>query len=267
MYYPTVTIWRLGLSRLGHAALTGVVAAGFYASYDIIGAKFLWWTWHDTDLPISNRLLGVPIGSTMWVVTFVAAFSYLLSWGRAGSAGAGTYRGLAAAVLLSTSVMALQMQLLQPLDGGVPGARGLAVVCVIYLLIAAHQARRRQPGFHDEADKILRAGASLYFAVLMFVMAAFDPATHESASMHQIYGPCHVEAEDLLGFTRYEFVCAEDFDEDYTFTCAAELPAAYSEWYTVCGRPHREYARFMGAVAGLGICGILLFSWLLRRKR
>ena len=27
------------------------------------GAKFLWWTWHDTDAPIRNKLLGVPIGN------------------------------------------------------------------------------------------------------------------------------------------------------------------------------------------------------------
>ena len=34
------------------------------------GIKFLWWTWHDTDAPIDYRILGVPIGSTVWVITF-----------------------------------------------------------------------------------------------------------------------------------------------------------------------------------------------------
>ena len=34
------------------------------------GAKFLWWTWHDTDAPIREKLLGAPIGSSSWVITF-----------------------------------------------------------------------------------------------------------------------------------------------------------------------------------------------------
>ena len=36
----------------------------------LTGIKFLWWTWHDMDAPIDYRILGVPIGSTVWVITF-----------------------------------------------------------------------------------------------------------------------------------------------------------------------------------------------------
>ena len=39
------------------------------------GIKFLWWTWHDTDAPIDYRILGVPIGSTVWVITFSGAIT------------------------------------------------------------------------------------------------------------------------------------------------------------------------------------------------
>ena len=41
------------------------------------GIKFLWWTWHDTDSAIAERMFGVPLGSTMWVITFSATFAYL----------------------------------------------------------------------------------------------------------------------------------------------------------------------------------------------
>ena len=30
------------------AALAGLMGEMIYAPYDITGAKFLWWTWHDT---------------------------------------------------------------------------------------------------------------------------------------------------------------------------------------------------------------------------
>ena len=39
-------------------------------SFNITGAKFLWWTWHDTDAPVRDRLFGAPVGSSCWVFTF-----------------------------------------------------------------------------------------------------------------------------------------------------------------------------------------------------
>jgi hypothetical protein len=70
--------------------------------------------------------------------------------------------------------------------------------------------------------------------------------------------------------TRYQYVCAEDFDEDYRFDCVDTLPAAGSEWYTVCGRPFTSFGRWLGGVGGLGLVGILLYGWMLggyRRRR
>ena len=44
---------------------------------NVAGIKFLWWTWHDTDAPIDYRILGVPIGSTVWVITFTGGLTLL----------------------------------------------------------------------------------------------------------------------------------------------------------------------------------------------
>ena len=51
------------------AALAGLMGEMIYAPYDITGAKFLWWTWHDTgikieieveiDLPQTQLLFGL----------------------------------------------------------------------------------------------------------------------------------------------------------------------------------------------------------------
>ena len=48
-----------------------------YAPYDLTGVKFLWWTWHDTDAPVRERILGVPVGATVWVITFTASFQVI----------------------------------------------------------------------------------------------------------------------------------------------------------------------------------------------
>ncbi len=270
MYFPTVAVWRLGLPRLSAAALTGLLAELFYAPYDIVGAKFLWWTWHDTDLPIANRLQGAPIGSSMWVITFVAAFSLLIAWAIRNDPQvrrATVLKALGLACGLSTVTMVVQMRLLQPLDGGIPGVRGLVVLCLLYLGVVVYGWRRREPTPPRASDRPLLLAAVLHFTVMAGVMAVFDPATHRSASMHQTYGPCHEEARDIMGLTRYRYVCAEDFDEDYRFDCVAERPAAMSVWYTVCGKPHADFSRMMLVVSVLCGLGVLAYGVLLGGRK
>jgi hypothetical protein len=269
MYFPTVAVWRLGLRPLAAAALTGIVAAMFYAPYDIVGAKFLWWTWHDTDRPIENRILGAPIGSTMWVVTYVASFAFML--GRVvvkdpQVSPRSMAIGIATVAALSSFVMVAQVTVLQQIDGGVPGPIGLVVVVAIYLAIAARGWSRRSTAPINPRDDLLRRAAIGYFVTLVVVLAIFDPATHVSTSMHQTYGQCHVEAKDIAGFVRYEFICAEDFAEDYSFACVDELPAEGAQWYTVCGRAHTSFAKWMTGVLALAIAGIGVFTVLLRRR-
>jgi hypothetical protein len=267
MYFPTVAVWRLGLPLASAAALSGLCGELFYAPYDIVGAKFLWWTWHDTDLPIANRLLGAPVGSSMWVITFVFAFSLLVGAAlrRDPEVGGKTIaKALALTAGLSSLLMMVQMRALQLFDGGLPGARGLVVVCAVYLGIVAWGWRRRVPPPRRASDRALRLAAIAYFCTLAGVMAAFDPATHRSASMHQTYGPCHVEAKDIMGLVRYQYVCAEDFDEDYGFECEPARPEPQAEWYTVCGKAHTDFPRMMLGVSILCALGLAIYGWLLR---
>ena len=269
MYYSTAAAWRLNLPPLAHAALSGLAACLFYAPYDIVGAKFLWWTWHDSDLPISLRLLGAPIGSSMWVLTFVATFSYLLR--RAvdrdpAVSGRSAARALAIVCAFSSLLMIVQMTVLQQIDGGVPGPRGLLVELLIYAGIVAAGWRRARPEKRG-LDAPLQGAVILYFVTLTAIMALFTPETHRSTSMHQTYGQCHVPAVDIAGHTRYKFLCAEDFDEDFSFDCVQGLPPEGSDWYTVCGRPHTNFPRWMGGVLGLSALGLALYSGLLGLRR
>lgn len=265
MYYPTVAAWRMGLRPLARAALSGLAGCLFYLPYDITGAKFLWWTWHDSDAPIAHRILGAPMGSTIWTMTFVAAFAWLFgkvtdrdpALSRATAA-----RALAAVAAFSTLLMMVQMTILQQIDGGVPGPVGLALITLLYGALVVRGLRSAEPTPPRPQDRLLHRAVLLYFATLTAIMAVFDPGTHRSASVHQTYGPCHVEAIDITGNTRYQYLCAADFDEDFTFACAPP-PPDYSEWYTVCGRPHASHARWLAGVAGLGGAGILLYSYLL----
>ena len=59
-------------------AYAGLSSAVFYAAYDLVGARFLWWTWHTTDAATIVRWCGVPVGSTMWTLVHVFVFTYVL---------------------------------------------------------------------------------------------------------------------------------------------------------------------------------------------
>ncbi|MCB9598291.1 MAG: hypothetical protein H6719_36595 [Sandaracinaceae bacterium] len=265
MYVPAVAARRLGLPLWSSAPLTGLLAVLFYAPFDITGAKHLWWTWHDTDLPVAARILGAPASSTLWVLTFAASFALLVEWviRRDPEVSGLTFaKGLAAVAGLTTIVMVLQMTVLQQLDGGAPGYVALGVGVGVYAVAAALGARKAKPTDPRPVDRLANGGVVVYYLGLIAVMALADPASHRSTGVHQEVGECYVEATDVTGLTRYQYLCAADFDEDFSFACVDEPPADGTTWYTICGRPHTAFGRWMGGVLGLGLLGSLVYSWL-----
>jgi hypothetical protein len=272
MYPPTVSVWRLGLPLWPQAALSGLCGALFYAPYDIVGAKFLWWTWHDTDKSIASRLLGAPIGSTIWVLTFVMTFALLIGWAVRKSAvmdGRAFFRGVALVAGLTTVLMVVQITVLQQLDGGAPGPRGLCAVILVYAGIAAwgigRTRQRTTLALCRPAGpaRPLLVAIAVYFATLAFIMASVDPSSHASASLHQTVGECYLEASDITGMTRHQYLCAEDFDEDFSFACLDSVPGEGERWYTVCGKPHDRFARMMTWLALLCAAGVVVYGTLL----
>lgn len=258
MYLPYAAVRRLGLAPLPCAAAAGLAGIAFYAPYDVVGAKFLWWTWHDTDLPIAHRILGAPMGSSMFVIAFVASYAWLLERATAKdpSAAPRTFgKALVLVALAATPLMMVQLGVLQQLDAGVPGPRGLVVIVVVYAGVVVRGWRRRTSPRPMAADRLLRIAVPIHLATLAAIGALFDPATHVSASVHQTYGPCGVVARDITGHERHEFVCARELDEEFDFACVEQLPAEHSEWYTVCGRPHRDFATWMAGLAVLALVG------------
>ena len=94
--------------------ILGIMGEMIYAPYDLTGIKFLWWTWHDTDAPVNQRLLGVPIGSTVWVITFTATFQFFVSLTIKNETNwIKQVVGLIVTSCFSTPVMMIQMAILQ----------------------------------------------------------------------------------------------------------------------------------------------------------
>ena len=270
LYLPVVGVRRFGLRPLPAAALTGLFAVLFYAPFDIVGAKLLWWTWHDTDLPIAQRILGAPASSTLWVLTFSGSFAWLANTAlarRPEPRGRAFALGLLFIAGLTTLLMLVQVTALQLLDGGAPGYVALGTGVVVYALVAAPALREKERPSPAAPEPLLYAGALVHFATLALIIVAFDPRSHRSAGVHQEVGPCGVEAQDITGLTRHRYLCARDFDEDYTFDCVDAPPDHGERWYTVCGRAHTSHAGHIGGVGGLGTAGAVAFGGLLLAGR
>jgi len=284
MYSSTVAVWRLGLPVLSTAALSGLMGEMIYSPYDITGAKFLWWTWHDTDAPVLHRLLGVPVGSSAWVITFTASFQFLTSTFLVPSSTtrscSSLARGFLVTVLMSTPLMMVQMALLQLVTGesqGLPTARSLLAAIFLFSSVTAYHWPRRHPTSTPHWTNLLLASTlAAYFTFLGVNMLVTDPASHVSTGVHQTRGDCSVEERDFAGHLRQVYLCEASHQQDFSLDCvdvAARLGLQPGEesasWYTVCGKPHQNHALYAAITAGLGVMGT--FSYfkvlvLLRRR-
>ena len=298
-YCGCVAAWRLELPVVPQAAASALAGALFYSSYDITGAKFLWWSWHDTDGPIFERWLGVPCGSTMWTLVHVFVYSLILH-GLAYRTDELSNTRFAVALLgsgvLTTPAMFIAMgpfQLQQlrlafvadrllPVITRMPGkpdqlSLGL-VIAVFSLLVnlglngkakAADDAPKTMAWLKPvpSLDRMLLAAVVGQFCLLTSIMAYANPATIVSTGAHQEYGECHVKEVDLMGYEREAFLCKDSFNEDYTFDCAAAtsqmLPPALPTWFTICGRAHVNYALYVGVSAAIGLCGVISYTAML----
>ncbi|CAE7474458.1 unnamed protein product [Symbiodinium necroappetens] len=213
MYWPTVAAARVFCHRrqcpIAEASLAGLLAGLFYAPYDMCGAKFLWWTWHDTDPGVALRWLGVPGGSTAWTLTFTFCFSLLLRWGS--DAGWGMLRSLALACW-STPLMLVVLNVCTVLGWdriGMPGPRTVLATALLFSAICVWKPGlkvwpQRSATMHlfEPEHWSVRFAMVGYFFALILIGSAFSPENQVSTGVHQEFGPCDATDIDLLGLER-----------------------------------------------------------------
>eukprot|EP00040_Diaphanoeca_grandis_P021847 m.116623 g.116623 ORF g.116623 m.116623 type:complete len:421 (+) comp28524_c0_seq1:67-1329(+) len=290
-YVAAVGSWRLGLSPMAQAAAASLAGALYYSIYDVVGAKFLWWSWHDSDAPISNRWLGVPIGSTMWTLVHQFCFNLLLHHVALKYKQLSITKFVSAlfvVTVMTTPFMMISMgppQLFQiewewtdslPVITQLPGKPDILsisiVIAVLLLLVLMGYFGKSKEDHRYSAwlkpgkalDYFLYVTIWLHFVSLMVVMAFFDPSTVVSTGMHQEYGSCDVQERDLMGYPRFSFLCKEKYDEDFHFDCDAavnqSLPPKLSSWYTICGKAFIDQRLYVGATIAISTVALSAFT-------
>ena len=75
LYRAFVATSRLRIDVLFQPFAMGTFVVLLALPVELLGAKFLWWTWHDTDPLLADRLLGVPCHALFYYYYFAFAFS------------------------------------------------------------------------------------------------------------------------------------------------------------------------------------------------
>lgn len=277
LYYSQVAAWRLPSLTIATAALTGLLAFLFYAPYDIVGAKFLWWTWHLTDAPIQARWLGVPIGSSMWVTTFGASFSLILQIATHKYPTIGIKKFLTSILiisLLTTPLMLVQMTLLQLVDKQrLPSVTTLICLFSIYIfviLIGMFVHRKKSYRFQfnlDEHSAWLNLTIISYYLMLLAIIMFGKPENQISEGVHQTVGPCHVQGTDISGHVRNLFICKDNVITEFDINCMGGTPKEYSNWYTICGKPYTDFSRWLLGMLLINTLGVVTYTTLYTNRK
>ena len=275
LYLPTAYIWRLNIPRYAVPCMTGLLACILYWPFDITGARFLWWTWHDTDSNTIPRLFGVPVASTMWVTTFACSYSFLLHWSLPRAHVLSTVETrktttfaslmkpflvvcLFSVVLMMTHMACVQIVVSRTLPPLLPppnytmllSVLGVYGTIAIYALLtkapvatpttaaASESNSSNQSVVSGSPTKLLSAALSLYFTLYVLVAVYGDPTTHVSTGVHQTYGPSEETAVDYSGLSRFVYVSLDNMVHKYYYTFMTENgnpPPDYDDWYTIRG--------------------------------
>lgn len=295
-YVSAATAMRLKLPPLSQAAACGLAGGLYYCVYDLLGQKFLWWTWHDTDASIAERWLGVPFGSTMWTLMHCFCFYFILHHVALKYDTLSNLRfviSLITSAMLTTPFMMISMSPFQMqqmklrfedssfIIDQLPGrpdalSLGLAFATLSFLVWTGWDIRggvRNTYKWFDtkatsSADSWLLKSAILHFTGFATMMVFCDPSIIVATGVHQEYGDCNIKAKDLMGYLRNEYLCKENYDEDFSFDCVSQtLPPNNSEWYTLCGNPHKNFLAAAALECTLSLIGVFVYTYCMKNGR
>uniref|UniRef100_A0A1I8H716 ANK_REP_REGION domain-containing protein n=2 Tax=Macrostomum lignano TaxID=282301 RepID=A0A1I8H716_9PLAT len=257
-------------SRIGRAAVAGILAFLLLFPMDAVCVRFVAYTWHDSDPLLADRVMGVAAGNGMFAVAFPFCFAALTASSRRF--------GPAIACLLSTpSMVLLTLPLDQFVGDGVPTQTSLIALLVgmtSIVVVAASFTSGSPESSKTTADLTIPLVGFIYYLVLLSVSILADPAGQKSVGFHQPLspiGPCLGDITDLSasGRQRQIYLCPNELSaatRDVLDPTCDPTRSIDQHWYVVCGRPfdsagnsggsRRTFVIKLACIAALGMLGL-----------
>nr|CCA23800.1 conserved hypothetical protein [Albugo laibachii Nc14] len=245
--------------------------------FELMGVKFLWWTLHDTDPYVQDRVYNVPIS----IITNLYAFSLANQWAFIAMRELGLLEfrhqencrrevlGVMWSVLSSLFMGFLFKVVfygnLVLVIGIHPQVWITIVLGLSLLFVCLAVAHKDDPGVQAELEPIGTHDAQIFLPaskhainraiyifslVLIVSIFTFSPSNIVSVGYHQMLGDCSETEEYLswldLDFTRPKYVCVYDYDEDYTMCGTPLQELSYrKEWFAICGRDYEDFGTYV----------------------
>jgi hypothetical protein len=280
-YVPGAIVWCLNLKSLvAETALVAVVASWTFYGFDLVACRWLLYQWHQGDPLYQERTQCVPLGSSMWVMTYACTASLLA---RVAGKLIKRYQlvydnWIWWSMFFTMTLVFLPLHIIPITLTYFPlwyfyrqdwlAVWGFWLVCVFIGLGMSNFLQNRD--LKKPKDK------ALYFAILQSIVwfggitsvgLFIDPGNVISTSRHEPYGGkggstsplCSINETYLFGMsTRPKYICEQNL-KWWTVVpnpTTGQMPKPGDEFYTIRGLPQTpEFSRhFFGSV----LIGVLM---------
>ncbi|KAK3091698.1 hypothetical protein FSP39_021965 [Pinctada imbricata] len=304
IYTASAAVAHMKLKWWAEPFAIGVSVVLLDIPFDILGIKFLWWTWHDTDPNVYDRHYWVPWTSYYFHATFACGFTFafhgirkLISSEKDKFTSAGFFRELITSVLTGLLGMPLGVIQFLPLYHPLHDSNNIHTeVCVclffaVYVMIiwtgdrqkAKELAMQSSTNSSPRKNRFLNElvlGVLLHYSFYVYLVFTTKPENIVSYGLHEPVGPCHEKVPITTAFghvlEKNKYLCLNNYDEAiFDFHCIDKknLPSPTQEWYTVCGTKYPNHTEYIIIICGFCAFGLyyylqlLMFSYALPRPR
>ena len=277
---------KLGGSLTQQACFGGLLGAEAWALLDMVGARLLWWTWHNDEPLYQDREGGVPVASSFWILASMASLPLTLHY---CCPSASPLWGIVAGPLATLGLMHIPfLVLFHPLVTLLKFHAAISLwvlrlACILPLLprilASIRLARSKAKPNTTPSDHLaVVVHLAVFVLAIVLISALGDPTSERRTSFGQ---PCirnsggtagngcpQLESCFWGGFARKAYVCTKDNvpNHDLYQICDGRCDAARTplESYTTCGVAVEWYEWhllvFMHAVAVMALAYLPLLA-------
>uniref|UniRef100_A0A915I6W5 DUF7802 domain-containing protein n=1 Tax=Romanomermis culicivorax TaxID=13658 RepID=A0A915I6W5_ROMCU len=280
----------LHLPWFSRSCASGLLSLLLGIPYFLLGAKHLWFTFHDTDPNVKDRFYGVPYTVLLFLLSAGCSLDLTLTvlrrlilpleynWKL-------FFREFCCALAAGFVAFWLMPLFFVPFHNAFHDQFGVSCsLCILApILIFAfavwisdrnpHKLSRpnSQNGYNQYWFDELCVLITIYFLFFMALVLIWDPATVSSSGLHEPIGPCdsYEKVGSILGdliMKRRRYLCPTRFNKaNFDFSC---LPPSASpkmrdgvplEWYTICGTKVDNFIEYCFATWLFCIMGLATF--------
>lgn len=190
--------YRTNKEKVGFMVTVGLNVLLIDLPYDIIGIKFIHWTWHDTDPNIGDRIYWVPWTSFYFHMVFSASFAFWFFTKNVNLDQTDTFRKeiliSLKSIFFSTPCGILCFSILyHPLHElyNVPTHVIMMFLIALYVMLATLTRKPRNMFYFPLSIIIFLV---VYYTIFLCLTIWGKPEHEISTGPHEEIGPCNITA-------------------------------------------------------------------------